>query len=163
MELERTLILLKPDAVSRGLIGEIVSRIERAGIAVIGAKMAWMDAELTGRHYFDLRERHGSAVYEATATFMQQGPVLALVAQGVDAVANVRRLVGSTYPNQAAPGTIRGDFAHQSKDYSVAHGTAVANLVHASGNIEEAKYEVELWFDAAELFDYRTAAAGFTL
>jgi len=163
MELERTLILLKPDAVSRGLVGEVISRLERAGIKLIAAKMAWLDADFTRRHYFDLEQRHGSAVYEATATFMRQGPVIAIVAEGVEVVANVRRLVGSTYPDQAAPGTIRGDFAHQSKDYSVAHGTAVANLVHASGNIEEAKYEVELWFDAAELFDYRTAAAGFTL
>ncbi len=161
MELERTLILLKPDAVSRGLVGEVIGRIERAGIKLIGAKMRWMDAEFARRHYFDLEQRHGSAVYETTATFMQQGPVIALVAEGVEVVANVRRLVGSTYPNQAAPGTIRGDFAHQSRDYSVAHGAAVANLVHASGSVEEAKYEVELWFSDGELFDYQTTVARF--
>ncbi|HEX3732257.1 MAG TPA: nucleoside-diphosphate kinase [Mycobacteriales bacterium] len=162
MELERTLIVLKPDAVGRGLAGEVIARIERAGIKLVGAKMRWMDAEFTRRHYFDLAERHGTAVYDATASFMQQGPVLAFVVEGVDVVANVRRLVGPTYPNQAAPGTIRGDFAHQSKDYSVANGAAVANLVHASGNVEEAKYEVELWFTADELFSYQTAASSYT-
>lgn len=163
MELERTLILLKPDAVCRGLVGEVIGRIERAGIKLIGAKMRRMDADFTRRHYFDVEERHGSAVYHATAAFIQQGPVIALVAEGVDVVANVRRLVGSTYPNQAAPGTIRGDFAHHSKEYSVAHGTAVANLVHASGSPDEAKYELELWFQADELLDYATTAARFTL
>ena len=163
MELERTLIVLKPDAVARGLVGEIVARIERAGLKLIGAKMRRMDAEFTRKHYFDLEERHGVDAYNATAGLMQRGPVVAFVAEGVEAVANVRRLVGSTYPNQAAPGTIRGDFAHVSREYSVANGTAVANLVHASGNVEEAKYEVELWFSPEELFDHETSAATFTL
>ena len=79
---------------------------------------------------------------------MQRGPVIALVLEGVEAVANVRRLVGGTYPNEAPPGTIRGDFAHQSKAYCIAKDKAVANLLHASGNVDEAKYEVELWFGA---------------
>jgi hypothetical protein len=81
-----------------------------------------------------------------------------LVVEGVEAVATVRKLVGATYPNEAAPGTIRGDFAHQSKAAANATGAAVANLVHASGNREEARYEVGLWFDKDELFTYRTAA-----
>lgn len=161
MELERTLIVLKPDAVARGLVGEVLTRFERAGIKLIGTKMRWMDSAFTRQHYFDLEERHGAAVYAATAAFMQQGPVVAVVAEGVDVVANVRRLVGTTYPNQAAPGTIRGDFAHQSKEYSVAHNLAVANLLHASGSVDEAKYEVELWFSPGELFDYRTTTARF--
>jgi nucleoside-diphosphate kinase len=76
-------------------------------------------------------------------------------------VATVRKIVGSTYPNEAQPGSIRGDFAHQSKAVAVATGKAVANRVHASGKPEEAKYEIDLWFDADELFQYRTAADAF--
>ena len=86
---------------------------------------------------------------------MQRGPVIAFVVEGEDAVATVRKIVGSTYPNEAQPGSIRGDFAHQSKAVAIATGKAVANLVHASGNREEAEYEVDLWFDKTELFEYR--------
>jgi nucleoside-diphosphate kinase len=84
--------------------------------------------------------------------------VIALVLEGGDAVGTVRKIVGSTYPSEAPPGTIRGDFAHQSKTSATAAGQAIANLVHASGNRDEAKYEVALWFDESELYEYRTAA-----
>jgi nucleoside-diphosphate kinase len=94
---------------------------------------------------------------------MQRGPVIALVLEGVEAVANVRRLVGPTYPDQAPPGTIRGDFAHQSRDYCVADDKAVANLVHASGNVEEAAYELSVWFGPQDQFGYATAAESYTL
>jgi nucleoside-diphosphate kinase len=159
--LERTLVILKPDAVQRGLMGRLVQRFEDAGLKVVGAKMKLMDADFTRRHYADLQERFGESVYNATATFMQQGPVMALVLEGAEAVTNVRRIVGKTFPNESAPGTIRGDFAHTSKAYSEAQHQVVANLVHASGNVEEAKYEVELWFDSGELFDYQTLAERF--
>ena len=89
------------------------------------------------------------------------GDGLHALEQGVDAVAKVRKIIGSTFPDQAPPGTIRGDFAHQTKASSEVSGKAVMNLVHASGNSEEAKYEVELWFDAAEQFDYQTLAEKF--
>src|SRR5687768_4697710 len=112
---ERTLVLLKPDAVARGLIGRVVQRFEDAGLKVVGTKMVQIDAELARKHYFDLEERFGKSVFDVTANFMQTGPVIALVLEGVEAVANVRRLVGVTFPNQSAPGTIRGDFAHTSK------------------------------------------------
>ena len=158
---ERTLVVLKPDAVVRGLAGRIIQRFEDASLKVVGMKMRDMDADFTRKHYFDLEERLGPAVYSATAGFMQRGPVIAFVIEGEDAVATVRKIVGSTYPNEAVPGSIRGDFAHQSKAVAVATGKAVANLVHASGKPEEAKYEVDLWFDATELFDYRTAAEAF--
>jgi nucleoside-diphosphate kinase len=159
---ERTLVLLKPDALARGLIGRIVQRFEEAGLKIVGTKMKVMNADFTRRHYFDLEERHGSSVYAVTAAFMQQGPVIALAVEGVEAVANVRRLVGSTYPNEAPVGTVRGDFAHMSKRHSAARGTSVANLVHASGNLDEARYELDLWFGADELFDYQTLAERFT-
>ena len=150
---ERTLVVLKPDAVARGLAGRIIQRFEDASLKIIGMKMRKIDADFTRKHYFDLEERLGSAVYNATAEFMQRGPVIAFVIEGEDAVATVRKIVGSTYPNEAQPGSIRGDFAHQSK--------AVANLVHASGKPEEAKYEVDLWFDATELYEYHSANDAF--
>jgi nucleoside-diphosphate kinase len=160
--LERTLVLLKPDAVARGLVGRLTQRFEDAGLKIVGVKMQQIDADLARRHYFDLEERHGKSVFDAISGFMQQGPVIALALEGAEAVANVRRIVGPTFPDQAAPGSIRGDFAHHSKAYTEANHKAVANLVHASGNPEEAKYEVELWFSEQELFDYQTLAERFT-
>lgn len=159
--IERTLVLLKPDAVARGLVGQVLSRLEAALLKIVAAKMVWMDAELTRKHYFDLEERFGPRVYETVAGFMQTGPVLAVVIEGVEAVACVRKLVGSTYPDQAAPGTIRGDLAHQSKAYANAHGLPVANLVHASANADDAKREVEVWFSASEMLDYQVLAHSY--
>jgi nucleoside-diphosphate kinase len=158
---ERSLVLLKPDAVARGLVGHIIARFEAAALKIVGMKMKLMDAEFARKHYFDLEERAGSEIYNCTAEFMQSGPVIALALQGVDAVAKVRKIIGSTFPDQAAPGTVRGDFAHQTKASSEVSGKAVMNLVHASGNSEEAKYEVDLWFSAAELFEYETLAEKF--
>ena len=159
---ERTLVLLKPDAVARGLAGRVIQRFEDAGLKIVGTKMKLMDADLTRRHYFDLEKRFGKAVYDATAAFMQSGPVIALALEGVEAVANVRRIVGSTYPSDAPAGTIRGDFAHMSKAYATSRELPVANLVHASGKVEEAKYELELWFGPDELADYQTLAERYT-
>jgi len=159
---ERTLVLLKPDAVARGLAGRLVQRFEDAGLKIVGVKMQQMDAAMAKRHYFDLEERFGRSVYDLTAGFMQSGPVIALVLEGVQAVANVRKLVGNTFPDQAPAGTIRGDFAHTTKTYAEAHNRVVANLIHASGNVDEAKYEVELWFGPDELFEYQTAAERYT-
>jgi nucleoside-diphosphate kinase len=156
--LERTLVLLKPDAVARGLVGRIISRFESALLKIVAVKMVWMDADLARRHYFDLEERFGPAVYNAMASFMETGPVIALVIEGVEAVAVTRKIVGSTYPDQALPGTIRGDFAHMSRAYANERQIAVANLVHASGNLEEAQREIEVWFAKDELHDYQTAA-----
>ncbi|GIJ52352.1 nucleoside-diphosphate kinase [Virgisporangium aliadipatigenens] len=160
--IERTLVLLKPDAVARGLAGRVIQRFEDAGLKIVGTKMVRIDADLAKKHYFDLEERFGKSVYDVTANFMQTGPVIALCLEGVEAVANVRRLVGGTFPNEAPPGTIRGDFAHTSKAYTTAQHKVAANLIHASGNAEEAKYEVELWFPAAELFEYESVAERYT-
>jgi nucleoside-diphosphate kinase len=161
-DIERTLVVLKPDAVARGFVGKVIQRFEDAGLKIVASKMKVMDAEFTRRHYFDLEERFGTSVYDATATFIQQGPVIALVLEGVEAVANVRRLVGPTYPNVAPPGTIRGDFAHHSKAHADSTHKGIANLVHASGNVDEAKYEVDLWFGPDEQFDYHTLAEPYT-
>jgi nucleoside-diphosphate kinase len=156
--IERTLVLLKPDAIARGLVGKILSRFEDALLKIVASKMVRMDANLNRQHYFDLEDRFGPDVYNAVADFMQTGPVLAVVLEGVDAVAEVRKLVGSTYPDQAAPGTIRGDYAHQSKAYANANGLAVANLVHASANAGEAKREIDVWFNERDMHEYQTLA-----
>lgn len=156
--IERTLVLLKPDAIARGLVGRVLARFEDALLKIVAVKMVWMDAELNRRHYFDLEERFGPAVYNAVASFMETGPVLALVLEGVEAIAIVRKLVGATYPDQAAPGTIRGDFAHQSKSFANAHGLPIANLVHASASRDDAKREIEVWFGAGDMHDYQTVA-----
>ncbi|WP_330270426.1 nucleoside-diphosphate kinase [Lentzea sp. NBC_00516] len=158
---ERTLVLLKPDAVARGLAGRIITRFEDAALKIVGVKMKTLDAEFTRKHYFDLEERAGADVFNTTAQFMQSGPVIALALEGVDAVAKVRKIIGGTFPDQAPPGTVRGDFAHQTKSSSEVSGKAVMNLVHASGNAEEAKYEIELWFQVAERFEYETLAEKF--
>lgn len=159
--IQRTLVLLKPDAVARGLTGRVLARFDDALLKVVAAKMVWMDADLTRRHYFDLEERFGPDVYRSMAEFMQSGPVIAVVLEGVGAVPCVRKIVGSTYPDQAAPGTVRGDFAHMSKAYANASGLPVANLVHASGNAVEAEREIGVWFAKNELFDYPAAAQQF--
>jgi nucleoside-diphosphate kinase len=151
---ERTLVLLKPDAVARGLVGRVITRFEDAMLKIVATKMVWMDADLARRHYFDLEDRFGPAVFNAMAAFMESGPVIALVLEGVEAVANTRKLVGSTYPDQAPPGTIRGDFAHMSRAYANDRGIAVANLIHASGSIEDAAHEIEVWFAKDEIHDY---------
>jgi nucleoside-diphosphate kinase len=156
--IERTLVVLKPDAIARGLAGRIIARFEDALLKIVAAKMVWMGADQTRRHYFDLEERFGPTVYNLMADFMQSGPVLAMVLEGVDAVACTRKIVGSTYPDQAAPGTVRGDFAHMSRAYANAHGIAVANLVHASGAPDEAEHEIGVWFTKEEMFDYPTVA-----
>lgn len=155
---ERTLVLLKPDAVARGLVGQVLTRFENALLKIVATKMVWLDADLTRRHYFDLEDRFGPAVYNAMAAFMQTGPVIALILEGVDAVACTRKIVGATYPDEAAPGTIRGDFAHMSKAYANNHQVAVANLVHASGNPQEAEREIDVWFAKDEIHEYRTTA-----
>ncbi|HYK67556.1 MAG TPA: nucleoside-diphosphate kinase [Streptosporangiaceae bacterium] len=151
---ERTLVLFKPDAVARGLVGRVLARFEDALLRVVATKMVWMDADLTKRHYFDLEERFGPAVYASMAQFMQSGPVIAVVLEGIEAIACVRKIVGPTYPDQALPGTIRGDFAHMSRAYANERGIAVENLVHASGNAQEAALEIDVWFAKDEIIEY---------
>jgi nucleoside-diphosphate kinase len=139
-------------------VGRVLTRFEDALLKIVAFKMVWMDADLNRQHYFDLEERFGPAVYNAVATFMQTGPVFALVLEGVEVVPIVRKLVGATYPEQAAPGTIRGDYAHQSKAYANANQLPVANLVHASANREDAKREIDVWFSEGDLYDYQILA-----
>jgi nucleoside-diphosphate kinase len=157
--MERTLILLKPDAVMRGLAGEIISRFERAGLKIIGMKMLSPDEEHYYHHYetiSKLKSRIGEDVFNQNSKFMMSGPVIAVVLEGVEAVATVRKMVGATEPKAAPPGTIRGDYSHISYDHSNNRGAALPNIIHASGNKEEAEQEVAHWFSDQELFEYQT-------
>lgn len=155
--MERTLVVIKPDGVQRALVGRIIQRFEDAGLKVVASKMRWVDEGFAAKHYFDVEERHGTAIFKANTDYMSEGPVVAMVLQGVEAVANVRRIVGGTEPKGAAPGTIRGDFAHVSYGEADATGRALRNLIHASGAVDEADYEIKLWFDPTEIHDYEIA------
>ena len=154
---ERTLVLCKPDAMARGLVGRVIQRFEDALLTTVGMKMVWPTPELVGRHYHDVTERHDVAAYAATVQFMCSGPVVALVLEALGVVDKVRSMIGVTWPQVAAAGTIRGDFAHQPR---ALHHTA-ANLVHASATVAEARTEIELWFRPDELHPHRLAAADF--
>jgi len=154
--MERTLIVVKPDGVQRSLVGRLLQRFEDAGLKIIGMKMVWIDADFAKKHYFDLAERRGEHVLKNMVDLMTEGPVVAVVLEGVESVENVRRIVGATEPKSAAPGTIRGDFAHHSFSYTDEKGRGIRNLIHASGNVAEAKQEVKLWFEDHEIHDYKT-------
>jgi nucleoside-diphosphate kinase len=158
--MERTLVLLKPDAVSRGLMGEILTRFERAGLKVVGMKMVRPDEGHYHHHYETISKiasRRGEDVYHRNTAFMMSGPVVAMVLEGVEAVDSVRKIVGDTEPKSAAPGTIRGDYAHMTYQHANERDTGLPNLIHASGNTEEAKQEIAHWFKPEELYEYKTA------
>ncbi|MDY6789497.1 MAG: nucleoside-diphosphate kinase [Candidatus Nanohaloarchaea archaeon] len=149
--LERTFVALKPDAVQRGITGQILHRLERSGMRLSAMKMIRADDETLEEHY---SEHVGKDFYEGLRDFMKEGPIIAMVWEGVNAVENIRKLVGDTAPKEAQPGTIRGDFAHVSFEHADKEGKAVKNIIHASGEPEEAKEEVSIWFDEEELHDY---------
>src|SRR3989338_9004824 len=157
--IDRTLVLLKPDAVKRGLMGKILSRFEDAGLKVVGAKMVQIDETFAKKHYDEIGEvgkRRGENVLHRMTKILSSGPVLALCLEGIQAVENVRKMVGTTEPKSAAPGTIRGDFSHHSFAYTDAAGKGVENVVHASGSSDESQKEIELWFKPSELYNYKT-------
>tara|TARA_Y100000310_G_C20605654_1_gene775331 strand:- start:392 stop:871 length:480 start_codon:yes stop_codon:yes gene_type:complete len=151
--MEQSLVLLKPDAVQRGLMGRILNRFEDAGLKVVGMKMVWVKTEFAQKHYAAHLEK---SFYPGLEKMITEGPVLAMALQGLHAVETVRKMVGGTEPKSAAPGTIRGDFAHHSYEYTDNKGIAIKNLIHASGNLAEAKEEIKLWFKDDELHGYET-------
>jgi nucleoside-diphosphate kinase len=138
---ERTLVLIKPDAVQRLLVGRIISRFEERGLKLVGLKLVTVDSELAERHYAIHRER---PFFDSLVAFITSSPLVALVVEGPNAIAVVRTMVGATRPNEAAPGTIRGDFALETAQ----------NLIHASDGPETAASELALWFTPAELIEY---------
>lgn len=142
--MERTLIIAKPDAVQRGLIGEIIRRLEAKGLKLIGIKMISLDSKLLSEHYHEHLEK---PFYTDLEQFMKGSPVVVMAWEGYECVTSVRILVGATNPRQADAGTIRGDFAM---------GTG-RNLVHASDSRRNGEAEVARFFKADELFDYNKA------
>lgn len=139
--MERTLVLLKPDAVQRDLVGEIISRLERKGLKLVGLKMMRLSDELLDTHYSHLV---GRDFFPEVKSFMQLTPVIACCWEGTEAVNTVRQLTGITKAREAAAGTIRGEFAM----------SVQANLIHCSDSLETANVEVERFFKAEELFSY---------
>jgi nucleoside-diphosphate kinase len=138
---ERTLVLVKPDGVQRLLTGRILARFEERGLKLVGLKLVRADRELAERHYAAHRER---PFFGGLVDFMISRPLVALALEGPNAIAVVRMMVGATRPNEAAPGTIRGDFALETAQ----------NLVHASDGPETAVTELDLWFRPDELLEY---------
>ena len=134
--MDRTLVICKPDAVERGLIGEIVGRFERKGLKVAAAELRHLDGETLARHY---EEHVGKGFYEGLVSFMSRSPAMVMVIEGPEETfAVVRSMMGTTNPREAAPGTIRGDMGT----------TSMENICHASDSVENAAIEVERFFDA---------------
>ena len=139
--MERTLVLVKPDGVQRGMVGEIISRLERRGIKLVALKMMLVDEALAHRHY---GEHEGKPFFQGLVDFITSSPLVAMVWKADDAVEIVRVTVGQTNPKNAAPGTIRGDL-----------GVNIGrNLVHGSDSPESAQREVALFFEEGEILDY---------
>lgn len=151
--IERTLVLIKPDGVERGLIGRIISRFEDAGLKIVASKMVWVDKNFAKKHY---QAHVGKKFYQPLEDFITSGPVFAMALEGISAVELVRKMVGSTEPKVSPPGTIRGDFSHHSYQYADKKGIAIKNLIHASGNLEDAAIEVPLWFSKSEQHSYKS-------
>jgi nucleoside-diphosphate kinase len=184
---EQTLVLVKPDGVKRGLIGEIVRRIEQRGLKIVAIQMFQADKKTLMLHYSDspenlkamgektlaIYQKHGMNAKKEIGTdapvkigkmvhgwitdFMCEGPIVKMVVQGLHAVEMVRKLVGNTMPSQAEMGTVRGDYSVDSAVLANAQKRGIRNLVHASGNIAEADAEINLWFKAGEVHAYKRA------
>jgi len=147
---ERTFVAIKPDAVKRGLIGKITSRFEEAGFKIMGMKMVQATDQLLEKHY---EEHVDKPFYNDLAEYMKQGPVVAMVLEGVHAAENIRKIVGDTSARDAHPSTIRGQYGHMSMDHADETDTKYKNMVHAS-EPGEANREIEIWFEKDELHDY---------
>jgi len=139
--MERTFLMVKPDGVQRGLVGEIVSRFERKGLKLVGAKMMFIDEELAGRHYQEHKEK---PFFGELVSFITSGPVFAMVWEGQNVVSVARNMMGKTNPAESAQGTIRGDFGL----------TMSMNIIHGSDSLESAQREINLFFNEQELLNY---------
>ena len=139
--IERTLVLVKPDGVQRLLVGRILARYEERGLKLAGLKLMSVDRELAERHYAVHREK---PFFKGLVDFITSGPLVAAALEGPNAIGIIRAMNGATRPHEAAPGSIRGDFAVETAQ----------NLVHASDSPETAAAELAMWFDAEELLDY---------
>jgi nucleoside-diphosphate kinase len=178
---EKTLVVIKPDGIQRTLVGEIIGRLERVGLKLVGVKMVIPDSNLIKKHYSIDREWvvkagkksidsfidkgeepktrdpkvAGEKILDVLEKYMTSGPVFVMVWQGANSVGVVRKIVGQTEPMSSDVGTIRGDFVLDSYKFADVDGRAVRNLIHASGSVEEAEKEIYLWFDENEIINYR--------
>jgi nucleoside-diphosphate kinase len=162
---QKTLVVFKPDTVQRGIVGEILSRFERVGLKIVATKMIAPNKEHYYKHYEEIGKmvtRRGEHAFGVTLDMMVQGPVIAMVFEGVEAVPLVRKLVGPTEPKSALPGTIRGDYSHMSFGYADDVNKGIPNLIHASGDEEEAEKEIAHWFTPDELYQYEVLHEKFT-
>ena len=146
--MEKTFLMVKPDGVQRGLIGEIVSRFERKGFQLVGAKLMQIPTSVAEQHY---SEHKGKPFYDELVSFITSGPVFAMVWQGENVIATARQMMGATNPKDALPGTIRGD-------YGVTVGK---NIIHGSDSLESAKREISLFFKEEELVEYTRTVDGW--
>lgn len=181
--IEKTLVLVKPDGVVRGLIGEIIKRFEQRGLKLVGLKMIKPTKELAEKHYPDSEQQIsgmgaktlqagdketirklfkteepkeiGKVLRNWLVQFITSEPVVAMVVEGYKAISAVRKICGFTDPAKAELGTIRGDFGHTGIEGWNAKKSAVKNLVHASGSADEAENEIKLWFTEKEIYDYK--------
>lgn len=140
--IERSLVIAKPDAVQRGLLGEIISRLEKRGLRLIGAKFIHLNKDFAKHHY---SVHKGKPFFDGLIQYLTSSPVLAMVWEGENAIAAIRQTVGATNPQEASPGSIRHDFALQTS----------RNLIHASDSLETAEMEINLWFKTDELFSWK--------
>lgn len=180
---ERSLVIIKPDGAQRSLIGEIIKRYERVGLKLIALKMLIPDEELATRHYYEVGgdawieevgrkasaayekkglkspyktyKENGQAVLKANAKYLSAGPVVVMVWQGNKAVELIRKITGGTEPLTSDVGTIRGDLTLDSYAMADVDGRSVRNLIHASGTVEEAEKEINIWLDKDEILEYR--------
>ncbi len=181
---ERTLVIIKPDGVQRTLIGEIIRRYERTGLKLVAMKMLIPTEQMATDHYYKVGgdawikevgrkaaesyekkgekspyktfEENGMAILKANAKYLSAGPVVAMVWQGADAVELVRKITGATAPLMADIGTIRGDFTLDSYALADTDQRSIRNLIHASGEVEEAEKEIPIWFREEELLNYKS-------
>ncbi len=163
--IERSLIVFKPDAVQRGVVGEILARFEKVGLKIVGVKMLRPSYDHYFHHYENIGKmvsRRGQKTFDVTLAMMNEGPVIAFVLEGIEAVSLIRKMVGATEPKSAVPGTIRGDYAHMSFGHADKNEIGVPNIIHASGDPAEAELEIAHWFSETELFDYQTVHEKFT-
>jgi nucleoside-diphosphate kinase len=179
-KLEQTLVLIKPDGVQRGHVGDILSRFERVGLKITAMKMILPQHEDVDRHYelteewmmavytkakkkyedlgqnfpFPNHKAYGQSIKDGLVEFLKAGPIVAMVLEGEQSVALVRKMVGATEPMSSAPGTIRGDFSPDSYGLANAQNRPLRNLIHASGTAEEAQNEIKIWFTETEMHRY---------
>jgi len=146
--MERTFFMVKPDGVARGLVGEVISRIERRGMKLVAVKMLQVDRGLAEKHYLEHKDK---PFYSSLVEYITSGPSLALVVEGKEAIKVMRTLIGATDPQEAAPGTVRGDFALD----------IGRNVVHASDSRDSAEREIGLYFGESEILNYPVSGEGW--